>query len=541
MDNGLMFKFASEQREYEQIHELNYETFVEEIPQHDSNSEKELVDKFHSENNYIICLEGDDLVGMLAVRDRRPFSLDKKIPDLDAYLPPARSVCEIRLLSVRKQRRRRKVLLGLFNMLASHCEEMGYDLALISGNVSQEKLYTNLGFKPFGPSVGTEGAVYQPMYLTPENYYRMKEKTKLLSRMNESVTGSRNPVNLLPGPVDVCPEARAAMSEVPVSHRSEDFIQVLNRVRSLLSQLTGAGAASILMGSGTFANDAVAAQLSLLPEKGIVLSNGEFGERLIDHASRWGLGFRAVRAEWGKAFRYDEIEELVSQESGAEWLWAVHSETSTGVLNDIGALRKICRDINMRLCLDCVSSIGTVPFDLSEVYLASGVSGKGLRSYPGISFVLHKHFIESAADKLPRYLDLGLYSGNSGTPFTLSSNLLNALRSSLENTDFDERYARLRELSEWLRDGLRDEGLRIVAEEGHESPSLITIALPANRNSREAGLELEKNGYLLNWRSVYLRERNWIQIALMGDSPRERIAPLPYLLGDLLNRRVRAL
>jgi aspartate aminotransferase-like enzyme len=541
MDNGLRFKFASEQGEYEQIHELNYETFVEEIPQHHPNSEKELVDKFHSENSYIICLEGDDLVGMLAVRDTRPFSLDKKIPDLDSYLPPARAVCEIRLLSVRKERRRRKVLLGLFTMLASHCEQMGYDLALISGNVSQEKLYTNLGFKPFGPRVGTEEAMYQPMYLTPEGYYRMKEKTKLLSRMNESVSGSHNPVNLLPGPVDVRPEAHAAMNEAPVSHRSEEFIRSLNQVKHLLSNLTGAGAASILMGSGTLANDAVAAQLSLLPEKGILLSNGEFGDRLIDHASRWGLDFRALRIEWGKAFHYDEIRELLSEESGAGWLWAVHSETSTGVLNDVGALGKICRDMNIRLCLDCVSSIGTVPLDLSQIYLASGVSGKGLRSYPGISFVLHNHFIESAGDKLPRYLDLGLYSGNSGTPFTLSSNLLNALKASLENTDFEERYTRLKELSEWIKKSLTDSGLIIVAEEGYETPSLITIALPANRDSREIGLELEKRGFLLNWRSAYLRERNWIQIALMGDSPRNRVAPLPYLLGDLLNRRVRAL
>lgn len=541
MDNGLRFKFASEQKEYEQIHELNYETFVEEIPQHDSNGEKELVDEFHSENNYIICLEGDDLVGMLAVKDRRPFSLDKKIPNLDAYLPPARSVCEIRLLSVRRERRRRKVLLGLFAMLAAHCEEMGYDLALISGNVSQEKLYTNLGFKPFGPRVGTEGAMYQPMYLTPGSYYRMKVKTKLLSRMNESITGSRNPVNLLPGPVDVCPEARAAMSEVPVSHRSEEFIRSLNQAKRLLSELAGAGAASILMGSGTLANDAVAAQLSLLPEKGIVLSNGEFGDRLVDHASRWGLDFRAVKIEWGKAFRYDEIEEMVSQESGAGWLWAVHSETSTGVLNDIDALGEICRSRGIKLCLDCVSSIGTVQLDLSEVYLASGVSGKGLRSYPGISFVLHNHFIESAANKLPRYLDLGLYSDNSGTPFTLSSNLLHALKSSLENTDFEERYRRLKELSEWIKKSLRDEGLSIVAEEGHESPSLITIALPENRDSREIGLHLEKRGYLLNWRSAYLRERSWIQVAIMSDITWNRIAPLPYLLGDLLNRRVRAL
>ena len=147
----MVFKIASLDREYEQIHRLNYETFVEEIPQHGENAEKRLVDKFHGENTYIICLDGEELTGMLAVRDRRPFSLDEKLTGLDSYLPSSRSLCELRLLSVRKDRRYRKVIMGLFMHLAAYCEEKKYDLALISANVSQEKLYRNLGFIQFGP------------------------------------------------------------------------------------------------------------------------------------------------------------------------------------------------------------------------------------------------------------------------------------------------------------------------------------------------------------------------------------------------------
>ena len=63
----LVFKVASEDWEFEQIHRLNYRTFVEEIPQHASNPEGRLVDRFHAENTYIICLQGRRLVGMLAL------------------------------------------------------------------------------------------------------------------------------------------------------------------------------------------------------------------------------------------------------------------------------------------------------------------------------------------------------------------------------------------------------------------------------------------------------------------------------------------
>ncbi|MCI0482808.1 MAG: GNAT family N-acetyltransferase, partial [Candidatus Dadabacteria bacterium] len=383
--NDLLYKIAALESEFEQIHRLNYKTFVEEIPQHGENPERRLVDKFHSENTYIICLDGGELAGMLAVRDKRPFSLDQKIPGLDSYLPDSRSLCELRLLSVRKERRYRKVLLGLFTKLAAYCEEKKYDLAIISANVAQGKLYRNLGFIPFGPEVGSEGARYQPMYLTPESYYGMKERSKLLSRMYEPAPAAKKPVNLLPGPVDVSPDTERAMSGTPVSHRTEEFNEDLSRVKELLSSITGAKHTAVMMGSGTLANDAVAAQLSLAEGKGLILSNGEFGERLIDHARRWGLPFDTVEKEWGEGFRRHEVGDAISRDPGTSWLWAVHSETSTGVLNDAGALGEVCAERGVSLCLDCISSLGTVPLDLTGVFMATGASGKGLRSYPGLS------------------------------------------------------------------------------------------------------------------------------------------------------------
>ena len=98
----LTFKFATEDWEFEQIHRLNYKTFVEEIPQHQASPTQRLVDKFHAANAYLICLSNRKLAGMLAVRGTRPFSLDQKLPNLDSYLPAGRSVCEIRLLAVDK-------------------------------------------------------------------------------------------------------------------------------------------------------------------------------------------------------------------------------------------------------------------------------------------------------------------------------------------------------------------------------------------------------------------------------------------------------
>jgi len=169
-ERTLRFKIATEESEFEQVFRLNYKTFVEEIPQHPPNPEQRLVDRFHHQNTYLIGLDGDQLIGMMAVRDTRPFSLDEKLGNVDPYLPPGRSICEIRLLAVESTHRNGLVFQGLLKLLLDYGRQKKYNLAIISGTVRQQKLYKHLGFVPFGPLVGTKEAEYQPMYLTLEEF-----------------------------------------------------------------------------------------------------------------------------------------------------------------------------------------------------------------------------------------------------------------------------------------------------------------------------------------------------------------------------------
>src|SRR6185437_4849377 len=140
-------------------HRLNYKTFVEEIPQHHASPTHRLVDKFHAENTYLICLSGKKLVGMLAVRGARPFSLDQKLDNLDSYLPAGRTICEIRLLAIEKKFRGAQALQGILALLWQHGIEKGYDLAIISGTTRQFRLYQHLGFAVRSRGGGRRGTV----------------------------------------------------------------------------------------------------------------------------------------------------------------------------------------------------------------------------------------------------------------------------------------------------------------------------------------------------------------------------------------------
>jgi len=518
----LVFKTAAEDWEFELIHRLNYKTFVEEIAQHKAQPTHRLVDKFHSENTYLICLSGRQLAGMLAVRGARPFSLDQKLENLDTYLPAGRKICEIRLLAVEKKFRGAQVLQGILALLWQHGIEKSYDLAIISGTPRQFKLYQHLGFVPFGPMVGSGEAQFQPMYVKLETF---EAAARVFLRSSPSRAFQSSAINFLPGPVTIRREVRRAFEQAPESHRADAFVRDFHATKKTLCDLTGAKNLELLLGSGTLANDIVAGQLSLEKRRGLVLSNGEFGNRLIDQARRFNLDFEEVQFAWGSQFDFHRIKTLLQDVRGG-WLWCTHCETSTGVLNDLARLKALCAEFDVKLCVDCISSIGTVPVDLRGVYLGTCASGKGLRAYPGLSMVFYSHDLKNNDEKIPRYLDLNYYAAQQGIPFTFSSNLLHALHAAIKRVPWETRFAELAERAAWLRPKLRELGFELVGDETETSPAVITIALPQSMDSVKIGTLIEESGYLLSYNSEYLKQRNWIQICIMGESSQEKLVSL---------------
>lgn len=133
--------------------------------------------------------------------------------------------------------------------------------------------------------VGTEEAMFQPMFLTREKF---ESSTKVFRKMMTGKTQSKR-LNFLPGPVAIKKEVEQAFYNPPISHRSSDFMENIKIVRERLCELVNAEHAQIVVGTGTLANDLVAAHLKKLSGKGLILANGEFGYRLIDHAERMNL------------------------------------------------------------------------------------------------------------------------------------------------------------------------------------------------------------------------------------------------------------
>jgi len=506
------FKAATEAWEIEALERLNHETFTSEIPQHLPHADGRLRDRFHEENHYIVALHGEEVVGMVALRACRPFSLDAKLPDLDRHLPPHHSLCEVRLLAVKPAHRAPGVFRGLLESLVRECGRRGHDMAVISGALRQIKLYHHMGFQDFGPVVGTPEAPYQPMFLRAEVF-------------GTRFPGVLEPLNFLPGPVPISLQVRKAIARPAQYHRGLAFRGLFDEARKGLKALSGASFVQILLGTGTLANEAVAAQLSLLEGPGLVLSNGEFGDRLLEQARRWRLDFRTVRSEWGQPLDLSLVAKALEEAPRARWIWAVHGETSTGILNPLEDLKALSRAHGVDLALDCVSTLGAVPLDLTGVRFASATSGKALAAFPGLAIAFHDRPLEPS-ERLPRYLDLGTWDQADGTPFTHSSNLVGALVEALRRFGGKGPFEALAAQSLRLRQTCEELGLPVLAPAELAHPSAITLALPTEIPAPAFGEAMRTRHIQLGWQSGYLCKRNWIQVCLMVPHPEEDLAHL---------------
>lgn len=246
------------------------------------------------------------------------------------------------------------------------------------------------------------------------------------------------------------------------------------------------------------ANDAVASRLS---GHGVILCAGEFGERLMDHASRFGLSFDVIQVDEDGEWNVSELERIEP-----DWMWTVHCETSLGILIDLTPLHAWKGVV----AIDAISAVGTLVYDYSFADYVTFSSGKALRNAPGLAFVAMKERAEMMR-QIPRYFDLSLYQP---IAFTQSEPLLAAMAIALEELTEMEVVSHEEKMLV-LINSLRENGLRIELSPA-QSPGIITIPVPCGQSSIELGRQLSYQSYLVQYESEYLKRANIIQVSTMG-------------------------
>ncbi len=298
-----------------------------------------------------------------------------------------------------------------------------------------------------------------------------------------------------PGPVNVASNVRTAIAKEDICHREADFDYLLQSIEQKLLQLfkiknTADYRAVVITGSGTAANESMLS--SVVDEQNIlILTNGEFGDRLYNTSKIHNKNTFLLDFGWGNKINTSEVETYLN-ENKIDVIAMVHHETSSGMLNslhDIGTLSKANGSI---FIADCVSSAGTEVIDMEQNHIAffSSSSSKAIGSYSGLSFVVgRKDEFERLKSYPAKSTYLNLYkfyhfiSTVSQTPNTPATHLFYALEQALINIldeGISNRYSSIQYKASLLRRGMRKCGLTFLIKEKDMCSMLTTVNIPAH-------------------------------------------------------------
>jgi alanine-glyoxylate transaminase/serine-glyoxylate transaminase/serine-pyruvate transaminase len=198
-----------------------------------------------------------------------------------------------------------------------------------------------------------------------------------------------------PGPTPIPDEVLQAMSAQPMDLADPRVDANIAACEQGLRRLLQTEAADVFLyaANGHGAWEAVIENLAAPGETVLIPATGHFSESWAVQTE--ALGRNVVRTRWREGWPIDaEAVEQALRDDKAHAIravFAVHTDTASGVTSDIAAIRRAIDAARhpALLVADVVASLGAAPFamDALGVDVALGASQKGLMCPPGVAFV----------------------------------------------------------------------------------------------------------------------------------------------------------
>ena len=210
-----------------------------------------------------------------------------------------------------------------------------------------------------------------------------------------------------PGPTPVPTEVGLSQVRM-VHHRSAEFGVMLERVLEGLKYLYRTSNEVILLtSSGSGGMEASVANCFSPGDRVVVFSCGKFGRRFAEIGRSFGLDVVEIEYRWGDCADPADLEKALSDYHDIKGIMLTHSETSTGVVNDVEAFGRLVAGTDALFVVDAISGLGAVEFQTDEwgVDLAVSGSQKALMTPPGLAFVAVSEKAWKAVEtaRCPRY------------------------------------------------------------------------------------------------------------------------------------------
>src|SRR5437899_2086055 len=165
--------------------------------------------------------------------------------------------------------------------------------------------------------------------------------------MGNLIPSARDKLLFTPGPLTTSLSVKQAMLHDAGSWHS-DFNSLVAAVRRDLLQLAGLSDAGdwevvLLQGSGTYGVEAVFQTCVARDGKVAVLTNGAYGDRMVQMLTRAGIDHAVLCAPEDEQVDPGALDGLLRRDTTVTHVAAVHCETTTGILNPIAELGRVAR------------------------------------------------------------------------------------------------------------------------------------------------------------------------------------------------------
>src|SRR5471032_1715878 len=212
------------------------------------------------------------------------------------------------------------------------------------------------------------------------------------SKSKPAASDTGDPLLLTPGPLTTSTSVKQAMVH-DWGSRDAGFLRINKMVLDSIATLAGAEGTHVtvpVQGSGTFAVEAMIT--SFVPKMGklLVVINGAYGQRAKKIAEIAGRAVVTHETPEDTPPDLAKLERLLADDKAITHVFAVHCETTSGILNPIAEIAALVARHGRCLLVDSMSAFGALEIDARKVHYdaLAASSNKCLEGVPGLGFVV---------------------------------------------------------------------------------------------------------------------------------------------------------
>lgn len=333
----------------------------------------------------------------------------------------------------------------------------------------------------------------------------------------------------------------------------DEYKKITQDIRSKLLEMAHVShkeyTAVLMQGSGTFGVESVLTSIIGDKDKLLIISNGAYGERMVDIACHAGISNTVYHQIYNKVPDPMEIGAILDKDSAITHVAMVHSETTSGILNDIQAVAKEVKGRNKIFIVDAMSSFGGVDIPVADWKIDFIISSanKCIQGVPGFSFIIGRidRIMESKGKA--RSLSLDLYdqwetmNKDGKWRFTSPTHVVLAFAKAMEEMEqeggIEARNKRYTENNRLLIERMQSLGIRPYIDGEHQGPIITTFFYPENSSFSfgEMYEYIKERGYAIYPGKV--TEAETFRIGNIGEIYTEDIHTLCDIITEFLEEK----